>query len=102
MENATPSSAPPYPAGTGTGGKFRKPPVSRKRPSTPYDRPPSTTANKQSHESEDGGWISKLVVNPARRLIVNGATRILPSFFSKSEPSFDEEYEDDSSSDRGE
>ncbi|KAK1434682.1 hypothetical protein QVD17_00431 [Tagetes erecta] len=100
MENATPSSsAPPYP--TGTGGKIRKPPISRKRPSTPYDRPPSSTACKQSHVSEDsdGGWLSKLVVNPARRLIVSGATRILPSFFSKSEPSLADEYEDDSSSD---
>ncbi|KAI7726324.1 hypothetical protein M8C21_008122 [Ambrosia artemisiifolia] len=103
MENSTPSStAPPYPVGTGAGGKFRKPP--RKRPSTPYDRPPpSTTNNNQSHASQDsggGGWLSKLVVNPARRLIVGGATRILPSFFSKPESLSSDEYEDDSSSDR--
>ncbi|KAI3694823.1 hypothetical protein L1987_77804 [Smallanthus sonchifolius] len=94
------SSMPSYPGGSGSGagGKFRKPPISRKRPSTPYDRPPPTTANNQSYESQDGGgggggWLSKLVVTPARRLIVSGATRILPSFFSKLE------YEDDSSSD---
>ncbi|XP_076953967.1 nuclear pore complex protein NUP1-like [Bidens hawaiensis] len=64
---------PLYPA-----GKFPKPP--RKRHSTPYDRPPPPT------QSQDGGgsWLSKLVVNPARRLIVGGATRILPSFFSQS------------------
>ncbi|KAK9070832.1 hypothetical protein SSX86_011234 [Deinandra increscens subsp. villosa] len=102
MESANPSSsAPPYPQGAGAGGKFRKPPIARKRPSTPYDRPPPTTANNESHDSQDAGagWLSKLVVNPARRLIVSGATRILPSFFSQSESSFADEYEDDSSSD---
>ncbi|KAL8254872.1 hypothetical protein R6Q59_033093 [Mikania micrantha] len=105
MENSTPSSsASPYPAraGAGAGGKFRKPPVSRKRPSTPYDRPPPTPANNESYESKDGGggWLSKLVVTPARRLIVSGATRFLPLFFSKSESSVSDEYEDDLSSDR--
>lgn len=96
MESAKPSSsAPPYSGGA--GGKFRKPPVSRRRPSTPYDRPSLTTGNKKSDESQDGGggWLSKLVVNPARRLIVGGATRILPSFFSKSDSSSADEYEDD-------
>lgn len=103
MESAKPSSsAPPYSGGAGAGGKFRKPPVSRKRPSTPYDRPSLTTNNKpdQPQDGGGGGWLSKLVVNPARRLIFGGATRILPSFFSKSESSSADEYEDDSSSDQ--
>ncbi|KAL4571483.1 hypothetical protein LXL04_018243 [Taraxacum kok-saghyz] len=103
MESAKPSSsAPPYPGGgAGAGGKFRKPPISRKRPSTPYDRPSLTTGNNKPGDSQDsgGGWLSKLVVNPARRLIVGGATRILPSFFSKSDSSSTDEYEDDPSSD---
>ncbi|KAM0026315.1 hypothetical protein Hdeb2414_s0020g00556841 [Helianthus debilis subsp. tardiflorus] len=95
MEGSKPSSSTtPYPGGAGAGGKFRKPP--RKRPSTPYDRPPPSTANNQS---QYGGWLSKLVVNPARRLIVGGATRILPSFLFNSESSSADEYVDDSSSD---
>ncbi|XP_071724169.1 uncharacterized protein [Rutidosis leptorrhynchoides] len=99
MENAKPSSsAAPYL--TGAGGKFRKPPISRKRPSTPYDRPSATTSNYQSNESQDGGWLSKLVVNPARRLIVGGATRILPSFFSKSEVISGDDSDYDSDCDR--
>ncbi|KVI11666.1 hypothetical protein Ccrd_009926 [Cynara cardunculus var. scolymus] len=101
MESAKPSSsAPPYSGGA--GGKFRKPPVSRRRPSTPYDRPSLTTGNNKSDESQDGGggWLSKLVVNPARRLIIGGATRILPSFFSKSDSSSADEYEDDPSGDQ--
>ncbi|KAI3513801.1 hypothetical protein L1887_11969 [Cichorium endivia] len=103
MESAKPSSsAPPYPGGAGAGGKFRKPPVSRLRPSTPYDRPSLTTGNNKSDESQDGGggWLSKLVVNPARRLIVGGATRILPSFFTKSDSSSTDEYEDDDRDDQ--
>ncbi|CAI9260820.1 unnamed protein product [Lactuca saligna] len=105
MESAKPSSsAPPYSrGGAGAGGKFRKPPISRKRPSTPYDRPSLTTGNNKSDEPQDGGgsWLSKLVVNPARRLIVGGATRILPSFFSKSSDSSSaDEYEDDPPGDR--
>ncbi|KAI3801840.1 hypothetical protein L1987_29957 [Smallanthus sonchifolius] len=101
MESFKPSSsAPPYAAGA--GGKFRKPPVSRKRPSTPYDRPSLAPANNKSDKShgDGGGWLSKLVVTPARRLIVSGATRILPSFFSRSESSSADEYESDSSDDR--
>ncbi|KAF5802866.1 hypothetical protein HanRHA438_Chr06g0273891 [Helianthus annuus] len=95
MESSKPSSSTtPYPGGAGAGGKFRKPP--RKRPSTPYDRPPPSTANNQS---QSGGWLSKLVVNPARRLIVGGATRILPSFLFNPESSSADEYVDDSSSD---
>ncbi|KAD3067936.1 hypothetical protein E3N88_35816 [Mikania micrantha] len=97
MENATPSSpAPPY--STGAGGRFSKPHVSRKRLTTPYDRPSLTTTTNQSDDG--GGWLSKLVVNPARRLIVSGATRILPSFFSNSESPSAEAYEYDSSGDR--
>ncbi|KAJ0780693.1 hypothetical protein HanPI659440_Chr06g0240601 [Helianthus annuus] len=96
MESSKPSSSTtPYPGGAGAGGKFRKPP--RKRPSTPYDRPPPSTANNQS---QSGGWLSKLVVNPARRLIVGGATRILPSFLFNPESSSSDEYVDDSSSDQ--
>ncbi|KAK9055095.1 hypothetical protein SSX86_026175 [Deinandra increscens subsp. villosa] len=94
-----PSSwAPPYSAGSGR--KFRKPPVSTNRPSTPYDRPSLTTANNNNNSDDGGGWLSKLVVNPARRLIVGGATRILPSFFSKSESTSSDEYEYHSSGDR--
>ncbi|CAH1432836.1 unnamed protein product [Lactuca virosa] len=104
MESAKPSSsAPPYSGGrAGAGGKFRKPPISRKRASTPYDRPSLTTGNNKSDEPQDGGgsWLSKLVVNPARRLIVGGATRILPSFFSKSDSSSADEYENDPPGDR--
>ncbi|KAK1420977.1 hypothetical protein QVD17_22987 [Tagetes erecta] len=94
------SSSPPY--STGAGGKFRKPPVSRKRPSTPYDRPSLSAANNKSNEPQSDGdsWLSKLVVNPARRLIVSGATRMLPSFFSRSEPSSADQFEYDSSGDR--
>ncbi|KAL8237000.1 hypothetical protein R6Q59_018081 [Mikania micrantha] len=97
MENATPSSpAPPY--STGAGGRFSKPHASRKRPTNPYDRPSLTTATNKSVDG--GGWLSKLVVNPTRRLIVSGATRILPSFFSNSESPSAEAYEYDSSGDR--
>lgn len=104
MESAKPSSsAPPYSGGgAGAGGKYRKPPISRKRPSTPYDRPSLTTGNNKSAEPQDGGgsWLSKLVVNPARRLIVGGATTILTSLFSKSDSSSADEYEDDPPGDR--
>ncbi|KAM0041110.1 hypothetical protein Hdeb2414_s0011g00362461 [Helianthus debilis subsp. tardiflorus] len=98
MENNTPSSsAPPFSAGT--GGKFRKPPVSRNRPSTPYDRPSLPTASYKSNDDDGGGWLSKLVVTPARRFIASSATRILPALFSKSEPSVADEYDYDSSDD---
>nr|XP_043620892.1 nuclear pore complex protein NUP1 isoform X2 [Erigeron canadensis] len=115
MENAKPSSsAPPYSTGAGAGGKERKPFNSRKRQSTPYDRPPRASPNNNSsnnndnnnnnnksnelkHDEDGGGWLSKLVVNPARRLIVSGASRILPSFFSSS----DSYCENDSYSDHG-
>ncbi|KAJ0788581.1 hypothetical protein HanPI659440_Chr05g0193381 [Helianthus annuus] len=97
MENNTPSSSAP-PISAGTGGKFRKPPVSRNRPSTPYDRPPSLpTASYKSNDDDGGGWLSKLVVTPARRFIASSATRILPALFSKSEPSVADEYDYDSS-----
>nr|GEV96954.1 hypothetical protein [Tanacetum cinerariifolium] len=81
-------------SGGGAGGKFRKPP--RRRPSTPYARPSLATSsnNTKPEEPHDGGWLSKLVVNPARRLIAGGAARIMPSFFSKSD-----EYDDDEDSD---
>ncbi|PWA75012.1 hypothetical protein CTI12_AA247060 [Artemisia annua] len=92
METTQPS----YPGG-GAGGKFRKPP--RRRPSTPYARPSQTVSNTNTNPEEphDGGWLSKLVVNPARRLIVGGAARIIPSFFSKSD-----EYDDDDDEDEEE
>lgn len=62
----------------GAGGKLRKPLV-RKKPSTPYDRPPQSKTVNQS----ENGWLSKLV-DPAFRLISRSSTRLLPSFFSRS------------------
>jgi hypothetical protein len=98
METTQPS----YPGG-GAGGKFRKPP--RRRPSTPYARPSQIVSNTitKPEEPHDGGWLSKLVVNPARRLIAGGAARIIPSFFAKAdEYDDDDDDEEDSDGDLGE
>lgn len=61
----------------GAGGKLVKSHV-RKRPATPYDRPPVQLAVRGT-----GSWWSKLS-DPAYRL-VSGATKlILPSFLTNS------------------
>ncbi|KAL0382723.1 UNVERIFIED_CONTAM: Nuclear pore complex protein [Sesamum calycinum] len=66
--------------GAGAGGKFRKKPF--RRPTTPYDRPP--TALRGSDNS--GGWLTKLVVDPASKLISYGAHRLFSSVFRKRLP----------------
>ena len=63
----------------GAGGKIRRP-ISRKTPSTPYDRP---LTQPRRPAAASGGWISK-IVDPAYRLLAGGAARFLPSVFSSS------------------
>lgn len=83
-ERQSPSSSAPYIGGDmGAGGKFRKPPL-RKKPGTPYDRPP-TASNQPPPQRR---WLSMLV-DPACRLIAGSATKILPSFFSRSSSTSD-------------
>lgn len=62
----------------GAGGKLGKPHV-RKRPATPYDRPPVNLATRGT-----GSWWSKLS-DPAYRL-VSGATKLIFSSFHTNSP----------------
>ncbi|KAJ0764017.1 hypothetical protein HanPI659440_Chr08g0287461 [Helianthus annuus] len=64
---------PPYET-TGAGGKFRKRPLRRSVPATPYARPPSAARN------HNPSMLKKLVVEPASRLIYAGAHRLFDVF----------------------
>ncbi|XXG74050.1 hypothetical protein AAC387_Pa07g2870 [Persea americana] len=65
----------------GIGGKLRKRPF--RRPSTPYDRPPTTLPNPSN--SDQRNWVSKLI-DPASRIISGSAARLFSSVFRKRLP----------------
>ncbi|KAI3962913.1 hypothetical protein MKW92_050650 [Papaver armeniacum] len=69
MEKEEATTSKGFYGGGGVGGKLRKPPL-RKPQSTPYAR------------KNGGGWLSKLLVDPATRIITGGVTKILPTSFS--------------------
>ncbi|KAK9078686.1 hypothetical protein SSX86_002743 [Deinandra increscens subsp. villosa] len=58
----------------GAGGKFRKRPVRRSAPATPYDRPPTAIRN-----NNNPSLLAKLV-DPASRLLYAGADRLFGVF----------------------
>ncbi|PIN26618.1 hypothetical protein CDL12_00598 [Handroanthus impetiginosus] len=76
----TPTNNSSYGGGGGAGGKFRKKPF--RRPSTPYDRPSVALRGNDS----SGGWLTRLVVEPASKLISYGAHRLFASVFRKRLP----------------
>lgn len=63
----------------GVGGKFRKRPIRRSSPGTPYDRPPTALRNNSS------SLLAKLV-DPASRLIYAGADRLFGVFRKRLPP----------------
>ncbi|MED6205907.1 hypothetical protein PIB30_022035 [Stylosanthes scabra] len=77
----------PYEEGLGTGGKFRKRPF-RRTQTTPYDRPPNSLRNPTTAAAQrnNGGWFSKLVVDPAQRFIAQRASSLFSSIFRKRLP----------------
>ncbi|XP_020551179.1 nuclear pore complex protein NUP1 [Sesamum indicum] len=66
--------------GAGAGGKFRRKPF--RKPTTPYDRPHTALRGSDNN----GGWLTKLVVDPASKLISYGAHRLFSSVFRKRLP----------------
>ncbi|GER56677.1 nucleoporin-related [Striga asiatica] len=70
----------PY-GGGGAGGKFRKKPF--RRPTTPYDRPPTALRGNNDNNSS---WLKKLVVEPASKLISYGAERFFAPLLRKRLP----------------
>ncbi|MED6109736.1 hypothetical protein PIB30_036385 [Stylosanthes scabra] len=78
----------PYEEGLGTGGKFRKRPF-RRTQTTPYDRPPNSLRNPTTAaaaQRNNGGWFSKLVVDPAQRFIAQRASSLFSAVFRKRLP----------------
>ncbi|XP_076908960.1 uncharacterized protein LOC143566056 isoform X2 [Bidens hawaiensis] len=71
MASAGDGTAPNEPAGS--GGKFRKKPLRRSIPATPYSRPPTAVRNNNPS-------MFKKLVDPASRLISAGAHRLFDVF----------------------
>lgn len=72
--------------GGGAGGKFRKRSFRRTQQTTPYDRPVNilrgvTDTTTAVSNDNNGGWLAKLVVDPASKLISYGANRFFSSVF---------------------
>ncbi|KAH6826510.1 hypothetical protein C2S53_014723 [Perilla frutescens var. hirtella] len=70
--------------GGGAGGKFRKKPF--RRPTTPYDRPPTPLRGNITNSDDSSSWLTKLVVEPASKLISYGADRFFASVFRRRLP----------------